>query len=142
MTEIRDPMAPFVFHDTEAFVGEGALLRTHRRRLVTLIVLILLVLGVVAAIQVPQWMWRGSLDATVNERTGLPDGEFVLEPQGSMHEGDACWFRGAIRGHPEAGDVTVAGTGAVQCAGASDYVARVLISVQDGRARITRAAGY
>jgi hypothetical protein len=136
-----EPRAPFVFRDDEPFVGEGSLLRTQRRRTLTIGLLVLLVVAFAAAIQVPHLIWSRSLDLAVNEHTGLPDGRYVLDPSASMHEGDACWFRGSVRGMPDYGEVTVAGRGVPQCAGDAAYVGRVLISVEGGTAAITPRGG-
>jgi hypothetical protein len=136
-----EPRAPFVYREDEPLIGEGSLLRTRGRRTLTVGLLVLLVVAVVVAIQVPRMLWSRSLDLGVNSQTGLPDGRYVLEPSSSMHEGDACWFRGTVRGLPDYGEVTVVGRGPVQCAGRWDYVGRVLFSVEDGTAAITRAGG-
>lgn len=142
MSDNREPLAPFVFHDDEALVGEGSLLRTRRRRVVTVIALLLLVLVAVAVVQVPRLIAARSLDPAVNTQTGLADGSYVLEPTASMHDGERCWFRGPVRGLSAAGEVTIAGRGAVECAGEQDYVGRVTFTVVDGRADIARAGGY
>lgn len=142
MSENRAPRAPFVFHEDESFVGEGPLLRTRRRRALTIIGVVLLVLAAVAFVQVPRLIAARGLDLARNAETGLVDGAYVLEPVASMHDADRCWFRGPVRGLPAAGEVTVVGRGAVQCAGAQDYVGRVSFTVTDGRAEIVRAGGY
>lgn len=142
MSANREPKSPFVFHESEIFVGEGAFLRSHRRRLITLALLLAAVLGVIAALQVPQWIWRQSLDASVNLRTGLPDGAYVMDPTTSMHEGRDCWFRGPVRGVPDAAEITIAGSGLVQCAASTDFIGRVHFTVAGGEATIDRAAGY
>lgn len=136
-----EPRAPFTFREDEPFVGEGPLLRTRRRQLLTIALLVLLVLAAVVAVQAPRMMWSRNLDLAINARTGLPDGTYVLDPSASMHEGDACWFRGTVRGMPDYGEVTVAGRGVPQCAGEADYVGRVLISVEGGTAAITPGGG-
>ena len=141
MADLSDPKAPFVFHDDEPYLGEGAFLRSPRRRLLTVVLVGLLVLGAVALVQVPRMLAARQLDPAVNSATGLPDGSYVLEVDASMHQGDRCWFRGPIRGLPAAGEVTVAGSGTVQCARAGDYIGRVRVTVVDGRATIT-AVGY
>jgi hypothetical protein len=58
-----------------------------------------------------------------------------------MHEGDACWFRGTVRGMADHGEVTVAGRGVMQCAGEAAYVGRVLFTVDGGTAAITPRGG-
>jgi hypothetical protein len=135
------PRAPFAFSEAVPLVGEGALLRTRRRRMLAVVLLMLMVLAFVLAIYGPPLLWSRNLDLSINAHTGLPDGSYVLEPSTSMHEGDACWFRGTVRGMPDYGEVTVAGRGAPQCAGEADYVGRVLISVEGGTAAITPRGG-
>lgn len=141
MADNSEPRAPFVYREGELHVGEGSLMRTHRRRALTIAALVLLVLAAVAAIRVPHLIWSRSLDLAVNAQTGLPDGSYEMEPSASMHEGDACWFRGTVSGLPDVGEVTVAGRGLVQCAGERDYVGRVLFSVEGGTATIMRVRG-
>ena len=142
MSENRDPLAPFVFHEDEAFVGEGPLLRTRRRRALTIALVVLLVLAAVAFVQVPRLIAARGLDLARNAETGLADGTYLLEPIASMHEGDRCWFRGPVRGLTEGGEVTVVGRGVLQCAGPQDYVGRVTVTVVNGRATITDVSGY
>ena len=133
-----EPRGPFTFHEDEPFVGEGPLLHTRRRRMLTIGLSVLLLLAMLVAVQVRQMMWSQNLDLAINARTGLPDGTYVLEPAASMHEAGACWFRGSLRGMRDRGEVTIAGEGPVQCAG-EDYKGPVLFSVDGGTAAITRA---
>ena len=140
MATTYEPRGPFAFSEAVPLVGEGALLRSRRRRILAIVLLMLMVLAFVLAIYGPPLMWSRNLDLSINAHTGLPDGSYVLEPSTSMHEGDACWFRGPVRSMRERGEVTVAGRGPVQCAG-EDYEGRVLIEVVGGTAAITRAGG-
>lgn len=136
------PKAPFAFTETEPYVGEGPLLRTRRRRTMTALIIVLVVLVAVLAVTVPRLLWSQSLDLSMNERTGLADGAYVIVPTASMHDGDGCWFRGPVRGLPGADEVTVAGRGVIQCARLGEEVARVEVVVRDGAASITRVRNY
>lgn len=138
MVVANEPRAPFTFREDEPFVGEGPLLRTRRRQLMTICLLVLIILAAVVALQARHMMWSRNLDPAINARTGLPDGTYVLEPSTAMHEAGACWFRGTLRGMHDRGEVTIAGEGPVQCAG-EDYEGLVLFSVDGGTAAITRS---
>jgi hypothetical protein len=142
MSGYGEPRGPFAFHEDEAYLGEGALWRTPRRRLATLLGLVLLALVTLAALALPRLLASRGLDPSVNLQTGLPDGRYALIPDRSMHDGAACWFTGAVRGHPRAAEITLYGTGDVQCARVGDHIGRVLFTVTNGTARIMRAAGY
>lgn len=133
------PKAPFAFTETEPYVGEGPLLSSRRRRTVAVLIIVLVALIAALAVIVPRLLWSQSLDLSVNERTGLADGAYVIVPTVSMHEGDRCWFRGKVRSLPAMGEVTVAGRGVIQCAAVGEEVAEVEVIVRDGSASITRA---
>lgn len=143
MTSQEGPLAPFSFHDDEPLIGEGPLLRSRRRRWWTLVMVILLLAATAGLVLVPRWLADRALDPAVNARTGLADGQYVIAPTASLHGDDGrCWFRGPVDGRPDAGEVTVAGSGAAQCAGRADYIGVVEVSVTDGVAEITRVGGY
>jgi hypothetical protein len=140
---VEGPRAPFTFHDDEPLIGEGPLLRTRRRRWGTVALVILLLAVAAGLVILPRWLAERDLDPAVNARTGLADGRYAIAPTASLHGDDGrCWFRGPVDGLPDAGEVTVAGSGAAQCAGRGDYVGFVEIDVTDGVADITRAGGY
>lgn len=142
MSANQEPRAPFSFRETEPYVGEGPFLRDRRRRLLTIGLLVLVASLALLAVLVPRMLWTQSLDPSANARTGLPDGSYVITPTSSLHDGDDCWFRGPVRGLPDAGDVTVVGQGAVQCAGPTERVAEVEVVVRNGPASIARADNY
>ena len=136
------PRSPFAFTPDEPLLGEGRFLSTHRRRWMSLGLAVGVVLAVIIALVLPGRLAARDLDPSVNLRTGLPDGTYVLTPSSSMHEGERCWFRGPVSGQDPSAEVLVSGRGDVQCARQGDYVGRVHIRVTGGRAEIDRAAGY
>ena len=121
MTYPDGPRSPFTYMANEPIPGEGPFLRTRRRRWMSLGLVVALLLAVVAALVVPGWLSGRDLEPSVNLRTGLPDGTYVLVPAASMHEGDRCWFRGTVKGQDPAIEFLVSGAGDVQCARQGDY---------------------
>ena len=142
MTTPEEPRAPFTFHDDEPLVGEGPFLRTRVRRRWTLVLIALIVAAAAAVVLLPRWAAERDLDPAVNAETGLADGRYSIRPTASLHADDGrCWFRGPVDGLPEAGEVTVAGAGAIQCASRAEYGAVVDIVVTDGVAEIAEVGG-
>jgi hypothetical protein len=97
--------------------------------------------GCAGLLLVPKLIAEKSLDPAINTHTGLPDGTYVMTATASFHRGDQCWFRGNPQGAhlsaTDAPEITVYGTGAIPCAGAT--YGQVSMTVTDGNATITRS---
>jgi hypothetical protein len=99
---------------------------------VGLVVMVLTVLGVIFAANVAP-----TLDPSINAKTGLADGQYALDPSRRIRVNEECSYGGtvSIPGNPNVGDVTVYGTGPVECPDVMQ-VNSVLFEVRDGVARI------
>ena len=97
-----------------------------------IVVVVLIALGVVFAANVAP-----TLDPTINARTGLADGQYSLDPGVRINFDDECSYGGtaSMPGNPNLGDVTVYGSGPVECPDLVE-VTSVLFEVRDGVARI------
>lgn len=78
-----------------------------------------------------------SLDPTVNTRTGLADGQYILSPERNVWLNNECSYGGPVVSMEGAmaGDVTVYGTGPVQCPNL-EQASAVLFEVRGGTATI------
>jgi hypothetical protein len=96
------------------------------------VVMVLTVLGVIFAANVAP-----TLDPSINAKTGLADGQYALDPSRRLRVNEECSYGGtvSIPGNPNVGDVTVYGTGPVECPDVMQ-VNSVLFEVRDGVARI------
>lgn len=101
-----------------------------------------LVVGVVVAVVAALGIWMSwtverSLDSSVNERTGLPDGVYVMDPDRYEGSGDQCVYGGPVSVVPAVpvADVDVYGEGSEQCPDL-EFVNVVYIAVEQGTARI------
>lgn len=99
---------------------------------VGLVVMVLTVLGVIFAANVAP-----TLDPSINAKTGLADGQYALDPSRRIRVNEECSYGGtvSIPGNPNVGDVTVYGTGPVECPDVMQ-VNSVLFEVRNGVARI------
>ena len=78
-----------------------------------------------------------TLDPSINLRTGLADGQYVLNPSSRITLIDECSYGGtaSMPGDANVADVTVYGQGPVECPDLTQ-VTVVLFEVRDGVARI------
>ena len=103
--------------------------------------LILTVLGIVLAIVLIGFGAKAvndSIDESVNTRTGLSDGTYVMDVRNSLRINDRCSFSGDTVNADDGsavGDVHVAGSGTAQC-GAMDAPDAVQFTVSGGVAQI------
>ena len=116
--------------------------RSRRLLLVAGAVAALVVLGgCAAAVLLPPWLAAQSLDPAINARTGLADGTYVMSATAAFHRDEDCWFRGNpySSGQPsrESLEVTVYGSGPIQCAGAT--YGQVVFAVDQGRAVVIKS---
>lgn len=97
-----------------------------------LVVAALAVFGVIFGVNV-----AATLDPSINSRTGLADGQYVLNPSRTININDQCSYGGtvSIPGNADLGDVTVYGKGPMECPNLVE-VTSVLFEVRDGVARI------
>jgi hypothetical protein len=116
----------------------------RRRRILWIAVIIatLVVIGGCAAvIALPPMFAARQLDPAINSSTGLPDGRYLMPITASYHRDAECWFRGVPHGPnlPQdfTTDVTVYGSGLVQCAGAT--YGDVAFVVANGVATISKS---
>ena len=84
----------------------------------------------------------GSVDPAKNSQTGLPDGNYGMNPNSSARINDRCSFGGvpinAETNETMASDVTVAGSGAIECGTGSGTPDVILFTVTDGVAKIVK----
>ena len=99
-----------------------------------IVIAVLVALGVLFSASVV-----GTLDPTMNSRTGLPDGMYIITPNTVVSLNDECRYGGpaSMPGMGAPVDVTVYGRGPVECPDVIQVVA-VTIEVEGGVARITR----
>ncbi len=104
---------------------------------------VLAVIGIVVAVAVlvvTANAANSALEQANNARTGLTDGNYVMEPTTSLRVNDRCSFGGTPTnldtGEVAGGRVSVVGAGAVQCAGTGTPDA-VVFTVSGGVAAIT-----
>ncbi len=107
--------------------------------------LILSVLGIILAIVLVVFgvaAVNDSIDESVNTRTGLSDGTYVMDVRNSIRINDRCSFSGdTVRSDDGSGvgDVHVAGMGTAQC-GSGDTPDAVQFTVTNGVAMIVAVA--
>lgn len=80
-----------------------------------------------------------SLDPGINTRTGLADGQYIMSPERRVFLNDECSYGGPVASVEGglAGDVTVYGTGPVQCPDL-EQANSVIFEVRGGTAIIVR----
>lgn len=78
-----------------------------------------------------------SVDPAINSQTGLADGEYVMDPTGSLVINDKCTFSGTVYTFDNAtvADTTIYGEGPAQCGLGTDTSA-IYFEVRGGVARI------
>lgn len=101
-----------------------------------------LVVGIVVAVLAGLGIWMSgtverSLDSSINDRTGLPDGVYVMDPDRYEGSGDQCIYGGPVSVVPAVpvADIDVYGEGSEQCPDL-EFVNVVYIAVEQGSARI------
>ena len=118
--------------------------KKSRTWLIVLLVLLgagLLLFGGCAVLAVTVWNRASeSLDPAQNERTGLPDGTYVMDPTAHVKVNDRCSYSG--QPFPEGSSaadlprVTVVGEGPRACGSFDSDVGTVTFTVTDGTAEI------
>ena len=121
---------------------EGAGLNTATRIIAWLNIAVSIVAGVVIAVLAVIGVIftaevASTLDPSINSKTGLADGQYALDPSRRVNFDDECSYGGTVSmpGNPNVGDVTVYGSGPVECPNLVE-VQFVLIDVTGGIARI------
>lgn len=79
-----------------------------------------------------------NLDPAINAKTGLADGQYVMDPERTFSLNEECTFGGPVftAEQVEITDTTVYGTGSQQCGSSMVQVNAVYIEVSGGIARI------
>jgi hypothetical protein len=97
-----------------------------------LVIAVLAIFGVIFSANV-----AATLDPSINSRTGLPDGQYALNPSTRISLIDECSYGGtaSMPGNANVGDVSVYGQGPAECPDLTE-VTVVLFEVRDGVARI------
>jgi hypothetical protein len=121
---------------------DGAGLNTATRIIAWLNIGVMVVAGLVVAVLAFLGFgffasMSSTLDPSINSKTGLADGQYVMDPGRRVNFDNECSYGGTVSmpGNGNVGDVTVYGAGPTECPDLVD-VSAVLIEVNGGVARI------